>query len=1041
MGLTKQVLRRPVTTLLVVLCLIVFGLSSITSSKLELIPEMEMPMLIISAVYPGADPDNVEELVVKLIEDEVGTLSGVDSIMSMSSENFGMVMLSYEYGQDMDKAYDDLKKRLDGLANEFPDDVKTPTIIEMDINATASLVLAINNKAADNLYDYVDTRIVPELEKLGAVASVDVSGGQEQYIKVELIPEKLSQYHLSMNAVSGAISSADFSMPIGDTIVGGKKLSVTAGVTFDTVALLRKIPITLGNGNVIYMEDVANIYSTLEEKNGIGRYNGEDTIAVSVKKNQDSSDMEVSRDVLRTLDRLKAEDENLEVIVVNDYSDSIVSSLESVAQTMIMAVIVSMVIIFLFFGDIKASLIVGTSIPISILAALILMKSMGFSLNVITLSSLVLGVGMMVDNSIVVLESCFRYTGKGGFVEARNAAVEGTGVVLQSIIGGTVTTCVVFIPLALIKGMSGQMFKPLGFTIVFCMLASLVSAMTLVPLCYAFYLPKEKTENPASHILKALQDGYRALMNGLLKRKVLVMITSVFLLVLSLFLATQLRMELMPADDPGIIALTIETQPGLTVERVDEILQRVEAYVVEDEDYDSYMLSYGSSGLSMSMGSQATLTVYLKDDRKRETGDILKEWRRELREWPDCSISLEEQSSLGSMSMGAADEIEYILVSTQYEELKRTSDRIVEELQARPEATHVHSSLENDAPLVEISVDPVKAAAEGLSPVQVASQVYMMLSGSEATTLNVNGKDISVMVEYPDGEYESIDQLQGIVLPTATGGSVALADIAKVGFKDSPLGIIKSDKEYQVTITGQLTDAANVEKLSFSENLKKNLQGFSDMLQGKAVEREKMPKEILQEEVVDKYLNGTISMQMNTMTEMQNEEFGSLGSAIGTAVFLVFVVMAAQFESPKFSLMVMTTIPFALIGSFGLLWLADCPISMPTLLGFLMLVGTVVNNGILYVDTVNQYRQEMDLDTALIEAGATRLRPIMMTTLTTVVAMIPMALAYGDAGAMMQGLALVDLGGMIASTVLALLMLPIYYKVMTPKKKAEPDYD
>lgn len=1013
MGLTKSVLKRPVTTVLVVLCLIVFGLTSIFSSKLELTPEMEMPMLIISAIYPGASPDDVEELVTKPIEDEIGTLTGVDTVMSMSAENMAMVMLSYDYSMDIDQAYDDLKKKLDGMANSLPDDVKTPTIIEMDINAMPSLILAVNNDSRENVYDYVDTEIVPEIEKLTSVASVGISGGQEKYIKVQLIPEKLNQYHLSMNSVASAIGSADFSMPIGDTSMGGRKLSVTSGVDFDTEAALKKIPITLGNGNIIYMEDIANIYTKLDEKTGIGRYNGKDTIVVSVTKNQDSSDIEVSKNVMKVLDGMKAEDANLDVIVVNDSSDQITSSLSSVFQTMILAVIVSMVIIFLFFGDIKASLIVGTSIPVSILAALILMKLMGFSLNVITLSSLVLGVGMMVDNSIVVLESCFRQTGGKGFVEARNAALEGTKIVIQSIIGSTATTCVVFLPLAMISGMSGQMFRPLGFTIVFCMVASLISAMTLVPLCYTYYLPKERTNTPASAFVRGLQKGYRSIMKTLLKRKALVMITSVGLLVLSLFLATQLRMELMPADDQGTIELSIEMQPGLTTDRVDEILQGIEAYVVKDPDLDSYMVSYGSSGLSMSMGgSSATLTAYLKDDRERETGDVLKAWKRDLQNWSNCSITLEEQSSMGSMSMEGADSASYILVSTQYDDLKRVSDEIVEELQARPDITNVHSTLENDAPLVKIFVDPIKAAAEGLSPVQVASQVYMMVSGTEATTLDVDGEEISVKVEYADDEYATIDQLQSIVIPTATGGSVALTDIATIGFKDSPQSILKTDKQYQVTISGTLTDAADANT-----------------------------KSVLMKDVIGKHLNATINFKQNTVTEMMNEELGALGQAIAIAVFLIFVVMAAQFESPKFSLMVMTTIPFALIGSFGLLWLVDCPISMPSMLGFLMLVGTVVNNGILYVDTANQYRGEMDMDTALIEAGATRLRPILMTTLTTIVAMIPMALAYGDSGKMMQGLALVDVGGLVASTVLALLMLPIYYKVMNRAPKETPDYD
>ena len=381
---------------------------------------------------------------------------------------------------------------------------------------------------------------------------------------------------------------------------------------------------------------------------------------------------------------------------------------------------------------------------------------------------------------------------------------------------------------------------------------------------------------------------------------------------------------------------------------------------------------------------------------------------------PNCNITMSESSTV-SMMVGSNDNFEVILQSTQYDDLKAVSDQIVNELVARPDVTKVHSSLENAAPLVKIDIDPVKAAAEGLAPVQVAGTVNMMLSGKEATTLDVDGREVSVMVEYPKGEYETLNQIKGIVLMTPTGSSVALTDIADVNFKDSPLSITRENKQYQVTINGDYTEYADADRVK--------------------------AKTTLMNEAVNVNLKPEISVAQNTMDEMMAEEFGSLFQAIAIAVFLVFVVMAAQFESPKFSIMVMTTIPFALIGSFGFLFLGDVSISMPSLLGFLMMIGTVVNNGILYVDTVNQYRRDMDMQTALIEAGATRLRPILMTTLTTIVAMIPMCLALGDSGEIMQGLALVNVGGLTASTILSLLMLPVYYSIMSHRKKELPVLD
>ncbi|MCR5370810.1 MAG: efflux RND transporter permease subunit [Clostridium sp.] len=1016
MGLTKLVLRRPVTTFLVVLCLIVFGSSSLLSSKLELTPDMELPMMVVYAMYPGAAPEDVSELVTKPIEDNLSTLNNVKQTTSYSMENVSFVLLQYEYGTNMDKAYTDLKKSMDIVKATLPDDVETPTIVEFDINSMASLTIAVNNDAASNLYNYVNDNIVPEIEKLGSVASVDVSGGREEYIKVEVIPEKLAQYHLSISSVANAVATADLSYPAGTVKVGNQKLSVSTGVDFDDMESLKQIPITLASGDVIYLQDVANVNTSLKEAAGIGRYNGQDTIALGIHMQDSSSASELSRDVLRTIDRLKEDNENLKAVVVYDSSDSINSALGTVMKTMVAAVIISMIIIFLFFGDIKASMIVGTSIPFSILTALIAMSAMGFSLNVVTLGALVLGVGMMVDNSIVVLESCFRATEGKGFAEFHSAALEGSAIVLASIIGSTITTCVVFLPLAMMQGLSGQLFKPLGFTIVFCMLASLVSAMTLVPLCYTLYRPTEKTTAPLSGIVAEMQKDYRWLMKKILPRTKTVMIVTLLLLLVSFGLATQVRTELMPETDGGQIQVTVGLRPGITVDAANGVLEQVEEFVREDEDVESYMLSYGSTGLSVSQGSDATLTAYLKDKRKRTTKDIINEWKPVLTALPDSNISLKMASDT-QMSSYSTNDVEYILKGTQYDDLKRVSGEVTEALKARPEVTKIHSTLENSAPVIQIAVDPLKAQAEGLTAAQVGGTVNMMLSGKEATTLDVNGEDISVMVEYADDEYDTIDKVRGIVLQSPAGTSVALTDIADIYFKDSPTYIIRDDREYRVTISGSFTDAV-------SEKEKKMLE------------------DRIYEETVVPNLTAGISRSTNQQVQMQNEEFSSLGNAILTAIFLVFVVMAAQFESPKFSFMVMTTIPFSLIGVFGALFLFDVSISMTSLLGFLMLVGTVVNAGILYVDTANLYKNTMDVDTALIEAGATRLRPILMTTLTTVLSMVPMALGLGRSGEVMQGLAMVNVGGLFASTVLSLMMLPVYYKLMNRGKKEEiPDLD
>lgn len=1018
MGLTKSVLKRPVTTIMVVVCLIVFGLQSVLSSKLELIPDMDMPMLLISTIYPGASAEDINDLVTKEIEDEIGSLSGVKEIDSTSMDNASIVIVQYNYGQDIDEAYDDLKKKMDALEPDLPDDCETPIIMELNMDDMPVLYLTVNHETETNLYDYVDNEIVPEFEKISSVSEVSINGGQESYIKIQLIPERMKQYHLTMDSIVSAISAADFTYPAGDTDVGEQNLSVSVESEFDNEELLKEIPINLGNGNTIYLEDVANIGSTLVEKSSIARYNGADTIELEIKKEQSSTAIEVSETVQEVMAELMEADPNLDIAVVNDSSDQIISSVKDVAQTMIMAVGVSMIIIFLFYGEIRASLIVGTSIPISILAALILMRAMGFSLNVITMSSLTLGVGMMVDNSIVILDGCFeqlrkREPSKRGVDAYRESALTGATVLGQSVLGSTITTCVVFLPLALLSGMSGQLFKPLGFTIVFCMTASLISALTIVPLCFATYQPREKEDHIGNRIMVKMQASYRALMHKILKRKKLAMLVTIAMLVVAFLMASQLRLDLMPSSDEGQIAMTVEMRPGLKVEAMERVLAQVEEVMSADEDVESYLATYGGSGLSLSSATEVSVTVFLKDDRRRSTDEVIRDWEPIMDDIIGTNISMESSSST-AISTGESD-MEFILQSTDYDELKEASDLIVKDLSARPEVKKVHSTLENAAPVVKVDVDAVKANAENIMPIQVATAVNSMIDGVEATTLDVDGNEIEVNVEYAEDEYDTIDKLKGIVLTNNSGNSVALTDVADIYYKDSPASITRKDKQYQVTITGNFdTD---------------------DEREQKALEQK------LYDEVVSQHMVAGITRDSNMTDTKMAEEMAALGGAIATAVFLVFAVMAAQFESVKFSVMFMTTIPLALIGAFGLLFITDVPISMPSLLGFLMLSGTVVNNGIIYVDAVNQNLMTMKRTDALIEAGATRLRSILMTTLTTVVSMVPMALAYGDSGEIMQGLALVDIGGLVASTIFAMLLLPVYYAIMSPEKKKEPNYD
>ena len=998
MGVTRFVLKRPVTVLMALLCLIVFGISSVFNATLEQMPDMDQPMMIIMANYSGASPEDMDELVTQLIEDQVSTLEGVKSMSSTTSEGRSMIMLEYDYDTDMDEAYSDLTKSLNSI-RDLPDDVE-PTVMEMNNNAQASMMLTIANPSQENLYDYVDQKIVPELEKLSTVAEVSTMGGSSEYIKIELMSDMMDQYNVSISDIKSAMSAANLSYPSGSAESGNLDLSVSTLTQHDTLDELLEMPITVSGNKIVYLEDIAVVSYAEEQKGGVSRYNGEETISISLTKQQSSTAMDLSKQVQKVIKSLQNDDDDLTITVARDEADSIQDSLKDVAETMVMAVVISMIIIFLFFGDFKASLIVGSSIPTSILMSLIVMTRAGFTLNIITMSGLVLGVGMMVDNSIVVLESCFRAMDKQedkGALGYAKAALEGTNIVVASIFGSTVTTCVVFIPLVFLNGMSGQMFGAMGYTIVFCMCASLLSAIAIVPLCYMMYKPKERSSAPATRPLTFLQDAYRKIMPVLLKHKAIVMLASVGIIVATVFLASGMQTELMTADDTGTVSVSIETRPGLITEQADAILAEAESIVATHEDVESYMLRYNND--------EGTITAYLKDDRKMSTDEVVSQWENEMADLENCTVTVEASTSMSMM--GRSRGYEAILKGTQYDELQEVSNEIVNELIARDDVKNVHSSIENTAPVVAVKVDPVSASAEGLTAAQIGTMIKQMLDGEEVTTLKVDGQEISVKAEYPEDQYKTVPQLERIILKKPSGGYVALSDVAEIYYKDSPSSIEKEDKSYQITISADYVDSSSSAAV----------------------------KTKIDNEVISPNLTGTIARGTNSRDRMMQEEFSGLYNAIAVAVFLIFVVMAAQFESPKFSFMVMTTIPFSLVGSFGLLKLTGVSMSMTSILGFLILVGTVVNNGILYVDTVNQYRMEMPLRKALIEAGATRMRPIMMTSLTTILSMLPMAMAFGSSGSTTQGLAVVNIGGLSVGVLVALFILPVYYALMNGRKE------
>lgn len=997
MNFTKIALQRSVSVVMILLAIVVFGITSIPKFDMELTPDIELPMLLVYTVYPGAEPEAVDELVTREIEAAGEALSGIDSVQSYSWEGGSQVLFSYNYGVTISECYDDLRAALDAASGSLPEDAMDPMIIEMNMDSQAAMTVSITANGDIDLLSAVNTDIVPELERVTGIADVTVYGGTEDYIQILLKEELLKQYGLTMSSLSSVVAASNFSMPAGTVEAGSQDVSISVGMDYNTVQKLRNLPITTSTGSTILLSDVAEINYNTRAADSISRYNGHDSITVSIQKKQSSATVNVANDVKNVLNRLQAENNAVRIEVGYDSSEAIVSSLTAVGQTLVLGVVFAMLVLFIFFGDFKASLIVGSSMPVSLFVTLIAMNFAGFSLNLITMAALVIAIGMMVDSSIVVIESCFRVKDEGG--SFYDAALKGTKTVTLSIIASTITTIVVYAPLATMKGLTGQLFQELGFTIIFAMLSSLLSAMTLVPLFYYKFKPVAKKELKINKGLHFITRVYRKILKKLLHKKLLVILVTIGMMVLSLFLATKLNVELMPASDEGVVSISVSFRSGTKLGYMDEQIQVLEDMVANDADVEDYTVSISESS--------ASISANLKKDRSLSTVQMVDKWVEATKDYTNMDISI--QSSGSSMSgMMSTNVAQIDIEGYDLDVIKEAANEIQEVMKTVQGVTRTSSSVASASTKAQIEIDSLAAMNFGLTPAQVAGNVNNILSGTKADTVTYQGDEFAIWLEYPEGLYDDLNSLMNVTLSSPTGKNVPLRDIAKMVYTDAPEMIFRADGKYQVSVTGMTTDAAKYSA----------------------------PAEV-EAKVGQMILPEGVSLATTSMNEMMGEEFGSLFTALWTAIFLIFLVMAMQFESPRFSLMVMMCIPFSLIGSFMLMFVAGTTLSMISLMGFLMLVGIVVNNGILLVDTTNQMRESRPLEEALIEAGCIRIRPIFMTTLTTILAMVPMSLGIGDNGEMQQGMAMVIIGGLIASTLLSLILLPTIYLLIYKKDKSE----
>ena len=987
--------KRPVCVFICLASLVIFGVSSVFSMPMESTPEMTSPMFTVMTSYSGASPDEVDEMVTDRIESALSSISEVESMSSTSSEGSSMVMLEFGYDVDLDDKYQDITSAL-AMVN-LPDGCNDPTVMQMDMSSSNSTImnLSVATDSAENMASYVEDTIVPELERIAGVAEVSVSGGAREYIRITLDEERMTQYGLTMKSIASTISSAEYETTLGELNRGNVSLSLIGSSDYDSWKDLENIPISLSSGDVIYLSDVATVELAEQEQSSYSRQNGQENISISISKEQSGNTVSICSQISQLVEELNAGGLGLELEITSNSGETISENIYSVFTSLVEGLVISALVLVFFFGEWKSSLIVGVSMPISVLAALILMAVFDMSINLMSLGGLVVGIGMMVDSAIVVMDSCFKSVNDG--LDYTEAVHVGANLVTSSIIASTATTVVVFLPIAMMDGMSGQLFRDVCYTVVFSLVASTLSALTLVPLLFVRMRPVEKLDNFSHHMMERLETRYESILRLALGARKTVVAIALACLAGAAFLFTQIDMELMATGSSNQINVSVQTRTGLDLDSTNEIMTQIEALVADDPDVESYSLrvSGGGGGMRGMGGSSGagSLSITLKEDSSVTTDEYIQALRTATAGIQNCQVEVSEQQS---MSFGGSG-VELSLSGADLSNLEEAADAIKEQLSTMEEFDSVTTSLSDGSPRAKIEVDPILAGSVGMTPSEVLSDASNKLGGMTATNFTQDGTEYSVEVVYPSDRFEYISDLSGLMIDTPSGGQVALTDIAEVEYETAPSSISREDGDYVVTVSATPKTGLNARNLS-QQALQ--LAGQVSLPDGVTLAQ---------------------GSSMNTM----NTEFGAIGQALVIAVYLVFAVMAIQFESLVFSGVVMFSIPFSLTGAFLALYITGSSISMTSLLGLVMLAGIVVNNAIVLVDYANILRQEgAEVHEALVLAGKRRLRPILMSSITTIVGLIPMAMGSGGDVAMMQGMAVVVIGGLSLSTVLTLVLIP-----------------
>jgi hydrophobic/amphiphilic exporter-1 (mainly G- bacteria), HAE1 family len=1009
--ISDTAIRQPVFITMIMLLAVTIGLIAYTALPVNLFPDIAIPIVAISVPYPGAGPESVADQVAKPIEDRLNTLNGVKHITSTSSEGITQIIVEFDTNVDIDNAEQEVRERVNGILPTLPRDVEDPSFFKFDINDLPILSVAVSaegGKTPLELRKVVDDDIAPRLERVIGVGSVTVSGGEVRQINVQMDLNKLKSLQILPAQITHAIENANTNQGLGSITVGDKDIGLRAPSMIEKPQDIARIQIT---GTPFRIGDVATIEDGVAEVDSYARLDGKDAIALSVRKQSGANTVAVADGVKAELEKLFAGRNDLRYFVPSDQSTFIKDSTRSAIEELIVACIAAMLVVLVFFRDIRNTLVTIAGLPVIMIATFAALQAFGLSINLVTLLALSLSVGLVIDDAIVVRENVFRHMERGEV--PRVAASRGTAEVALSVLAMTTTIIAVFLPVTFSTGITGIIFKSFGITVACAMAISLVEAFTLAPMLSAYFFKQKKAQHAPAHPTSEADDMtmqeanedhgvlgrfYGRILEWSLRRtwhRLAVIGVAILVLALSGVVASGLKFSFFPEEDSGEFTVGFELPPGSTLAETNRRAQQAEQVLLNDQAIEATMSTVGGAGKAERAEFQIKLH---KGYATQATEDRL---RTQLGFLPQLAFG-----QVGFGGQGGTDVTGRPLqISVQTNRPVNELIPILQQFQGQTQSiaglADIDTTFKPGKPELRFHVDPAKIGDLGITNDDIATSVRALISGDRATAFRQGGDDIDIVVRLKPGDRAGVDSIRGIAVPTKAG-TVPLSSLVRVEQTSGPTTLRRYDRQNQVLI------GANV----VGRNLNEVQQEIATKLQGSN-------------------LPSDITVTFTGDAQQQQEGFGTLLIAMGLSVLFVYMVLASQFGSFAQPFVIMLAMPFSFIGAFLALRISGFDLDILGMIGLIMLLGLVTKNSILLIDFTNRLRAAgMEKHAAIERAGAVRLRPILMTTLAIVVGSIPVAIGIGEGSEFRRGLSIVLIGGLITSMLLTLLVVPTAYSLL-----------